>query len=207
MTLETWVLFAITETVLCVTPGPAVLFVLSCGLARGGRAAIWANAGILCGNSLYFTLSALGVGAIIVASHQVFTVLRLLGAGYLVYLGVLTFRGRGIGLRVDEQAGSEVDGWRMLARGFVLQTANAKALFFFIALLPQFVDPRQSLALQILILAVTSVVIEFAVLAGYGYLAGRAASLARQARFVATANRVSGAMLVTAGTAVALARD
>ena len=203
MSLEVWLLFAVTETVLCLTPGPAVLFVVSSGLVRGGRAALWANAGILSGNAFYFLLSALGVGAILFASYEVFTVLKFAGAVYLVYLGVQTWRGAGLGLTADPEP-RPAQGLGMLARGFLLQTANAKALVFFVALLPQFIDASAPLAPQVFILAITSFVIEFIVLAAYGYGAGRAAALAREHRFVTTTNRVSGSMLIVAGSAVAL---
>ena len=63
MSLRVWFFFVVTETVLCLTPGPAVLFILSCGLARGGRAALWGNAGILSANTFYFVVSAFGLGA------------------------------------------------------------------------------------------------------------------------------------------------
>jgi homoserine/homoserine lactone efflux protein len=75
-----------------------VLFVFSHGLARGGRASLWANAGILAGNAFYFFLSALGLGAVLLASHRVFTVLQYAGALYLIYLGVQTIRGAGLAL-------------------------------------------------------------------------------------------------------------
>jgi homoserine/homoserine lactone efflux protein len=204
MSLQLWLFFVVTEAVLCVTPGPAVLFVVSSGLAHGGRAALWANAGILTGNTFYFALSALGVGALLVASHDVFVVIKLLGAAYLVYLGIQTIRGAGLGLRAEPGTTSIARGGRMLVRGFVLQTANAKALLFFVALLPQFIDAARPIAPQILLLAVTSVAIEFVVLAAYGYFASRAARLARERRFVVATNRVSGGLLVAAGTAIAL---
>lgn len=207
MRLELWLLFVVTETLLCLTPGPAVLFVVSSGLARGSRAALWANAGILSGNTFYFLLSALGLGAVLTASHDVFTVLKYAGAAYLVYLGVVTIRGAGLGLTPAPHHAPGAEQWQMLARGFLLQTANAKALIFFAALLPQFLDRHAPLASQVLILAVTSVAIEFVILAAYGYLAGRAARLARQVRFVKATNRVSGSMLIVAGTAVALSTE
>lgn len=204
MSVNTWLFFAGTEALLCLTPGPAVLFVLSHGLAQGGRASLWANAGILTGNAFYFLLSALGLGAVLLASHDVFTAIRLLGAAYLVYLGIRTIVGAGLGLRPDGVARATTREWATLGRGFALQAANPKALMFFVALLPQFIDPSRPIAPQILILGVTSVVIEFVVLAGYGYLAGRAAALARQPRFVAWTNRISGGMLVAAGAGLAL---
>jgi len=204
VSFKIWLFFSGTEALLCLTPGPAVLFVLSHGLAQGGRASLWANAGILTGNTFYFLLSALGLGAVLLASHEVFTVIKLLGAAYLVYLGIRTIVGVGLGLRADGVVGATTRDWAALGRGFALQAANPKALMFFVALLPQFIDPARPIALQILILGVTSVIIEFFVLAGYGYLAGRAATLARQPRFVALTNRVSGGMLVAAGAGLAL---
>jgi threonine/homoserine/homoserine lactone efflux protein len=206
LSFNTWLFFSGTEALLCLTPGPAVLFVLSHGLAQGGRASLWANAGILSGNAFYFLLSALGLGAVLLASHEVFTVIRLLGAGYLVYLGIRTVLGVGLGLRPDGTSGVTTRDWATLGRGFALQAANPKALMFFVALLPQFIDPARPIAIQILILGVTSVVIEFFVLAGYGYLAGRAAAIAHEPRFVSWTNRVSGGMLVAAGAGLALDR-
>lgn len=206
MSFNAWLLFAGTETVLCLTPGPAVLFVLSYGLACGGRASLWASAGVLAGNACYFALSALGLGAVLLASYEVFTLIKYLGALYLVYLGVQTVRGVGLALR-PERAQEDRGSLRALTRGFALQAANPKALVFFVALLPQFIDASRAVWPQVLILGVTSVVIEFTVLAGYGYMAARAAGLTRQVRFRKLTNRVCGGMLVVAGTGVAFAGE
>jgi threonine/homoserine/homoserine lactone efflux protein len=199
-----WMFFAITEALLCLSPGPAVLFVISHGLSRGGHASLSANAGILAGNALYFALSALGLGAILLASHRFFTGIRYAGAVYLVYLGARTILGHGLAIHPAGRGRDDPGGWRALARGFALQAANPKALVFFVALLPQFIDASRAVAPQVAILGATSVVIEFVVLAGYGYLAGRAMGLARQPRFVAATNWVSGSMLVLAGAGIAL---
>jgi homoserine/homoserine lactone efflux protein len=204
VSLRVWFFFVVTETVLCLTPGPAVLFIVSCGLARGGRAALWGNAGILSANTFYFVVSALGLGAVLLGSHELFTVVKYVGAVYLVWLGIQTIRGAGLGLRTTADVQSRVQGWRMLARGFALQAANPKALLFFVALLPQFVDVHQAIAPQMVILATTSAAVEFVILAGYGYFAGRAATLARQSRFVTATNRASGGLLIATGTWLAL---
>jgi homoserine/homoserine lactone efflux protein len=204
VSLRLWFFFVVTEVVLCLTPGPAVLFVVSCGLARGGRAALWGNAGILSANTFYFVVSAFGLGAVLLGSHDLFTVVKYAGAGYLVWLGIQTIRGAGIAIRTDSAAQPAVHRWRMLARGFVLQAANPKALLFFVALLPQFIDIHQPIAPQVVLLAVTSAAVEFLILAGYGYFAGRAAALARQARFVTVTNRASGGLLIATGTLLAL---
>ena len=204
MSFRVWFFFVMTEAVLCLTPGPAVLFILSCGLARGGRAALWGNAGILSANTFYFIVSAFGLGAVLLGSHEVFTVVKYAGAAYLVWLGIQTIRGAGLAIRTDAGAQPRVQGWPMLARGFVLQAANPKALLFFVALLPQFIDVQRAIAPQMVILALTSAAVEFVILAGYGYFAGRAAELARDIRFVRATNRASGSLLVATGTLLAL---
>jgi homoserine/homoserine lactone efflux protein len=199
MSGEIWLLFAVTETVLCFTPGPAVLLVLAQGLARGTASSIWANLGILAGNTLYFVLSATSLGALLVASYELFALIRWGGAAYLIWLGVTTFFGRSSMLSVAPADVTVRSRGQIFVNGFVLQAANPKALVFFTALLPQFIDPRGGVVAQVAILAVTSVVIEFLVLLAYGALAGRLTSWAARPRFRTLANRVAGSMLVTAG--------
>jgi threonine/homoserine/homoserine lactone efflux protein len=157
---------------------------------------------------MYFLLSAFGLGAVLLASYEVFTTIKYIGAAYLLYLGIQTFRGAGLALAaVQDNAQPAAPGWRALLRGFSLQAANPKALIFFAALLPQFISPKSAVAPQVAILGMTSVAIEFLVLCGYGYLAGGAARLARQRQFVAATNRASGVMLIAAGTGLALASE
>ena len=206
MTWETWLLFAVTEAALCLSPGPAVLLVLSQGVARGTRASIWSNLGILAGNSVYFALSATGLGALLLASYELFALVRWAGAAYLIWLGVSAFLGKSRVLSIAPGTGPVKDGKRMFLNGFVLQAANPKALVFFVALLPQFIDPRGSVVAQVTILGVTSVVIEFIVLFGYGSLAGRMSGLARRPRFAKLADRVAGSMLIAAGVTTAAIR-
>jgi homoserine/homoserine lactone efflux protein len=207
MTFETWLLFVLTEGALCLTPGPAVLLVLSQGLTRGTAASVSANLGILAGNACYFVLSATGLGAILMASYDLFSLIRWLGAGYLVWLGVMAFTGTSSVITVTPATAAPTSRWRTFPNGFVLQVSNPKALVFFTALLPPFIDPRGSVVAQVAILGITSVVLEFFVLLAYGALAGRLTSVAARPRFQTIANRVAGGMLVTAGVSVALQKN
>jgi threonine/homoserine/homoserine lactone efflux protein len=204
MSLETWTLFALTETALSLTPGPAVLLVLSQGLTRGTVPSIHASLGILTGNACYFVLSATGLGALLLASYEVFSAIRWIGAAYLVWLGLGAFFGTSPVLTAGPGAATRPA--RTWLNGFVLQAANPKALVFFVALLPPFIDPRGSMLAQVAILGVTSVVIEFFVLLAYGALAGRLTAVAARPRFQTLTNRVAGALLVAAGVSVALQR-
>jgi homoserine/homoserine lactone efflux protein len=206
MSWEAWALFAVTETALCFTPGPAVLLVLSQGLARGTGSSIWSNLGILAGNAMYFILSGTGLGAMLLASYELFSVVRWVGAAYLVWLGVTAFVGKSPVFSVAPSSSPPAHAGRVFVNGFVLQASNPKALIFFTALLPQFIDPRGSVGTQVAILAVTSVVIEFFVLLGYGGLAGRLTTLAKRPRFATLANRVAGSMLIAAGVGMARLR-
>jgi homoserine/homoserine lactone efflux protein len=203
MRWETWSVFVVMETVLCLTPGPAVLLVLSQALARGARKSVWSSCGILAANGLYFLLSATGVGALLAASPRLFLVIKWVGAAYLIYLGVSAFFGKASVLAVPEPGSAGATGGRSFLNGLILQLSNPKALVFFTALLPQFIDPLRPVALQVAILGVTSIVVEFCVLLTYGIIAGKASRFAREPRFATITNRIAGALLAGAGTGLA----
>lgn len=205
MTLQTWLLFCVTETILCLIPGPAVLFVLSTALRRGCSSSAVAALGILAGNTFYFALSATGIAAVIVTSHEVFTVIKWTGASYLVWLGLRMLFSRS-SAHSDTPSTLEDGRNRVLVRAFVVQASNPKAILFFVALLPQFINPSFAVPEQILILGVSSVIIEFIVLSMYGALAAQARSVARR-RFANALERAGGAVLVAAGARLAWLRS
>ena len=204
MTLEAWLLFCATEAVLCLSPGPAVLLVISLSLVRGGRAGLHATFGILAVNALWFALSATGLAAILVASWQVFFVVKWAGAAYLVYLGVrMVARGA---RTTPGAAGEEHAGHGAFARGIVIQGANPKTLLFFTALLPQFIDPESPVGAQVMILGASSVLIELTVLALYVATCHRMRRVVDTPRFAAPLERVGGLLLIGAGVGLAAIR-
>ena len=202
MNWTSWWLYVTTESVLCLIPGPAVLFVLSSALKSGARKSIASNAGILAANLVYFALSATGVGALIIAYYQLFFAIKWIGAAYLIFLGLRSIFGKAEVLP-KETIPVDRHPLRLFSNGFVLQMSNPKAIMFFSALLPQFIDPHASIAMQILILGATTTVIEFVILLGYGVAAGQASSFARQPRYAAWTNRVAGGLLIGAGAGLA----
>lgn len=203
MTWQIWLLFVITEAVLSLTPGPAVLYVLSQAIRRGPGKSVWASWGILSANAMYFALSATSLGAVIVASYKLFFLIKWLGAAYLVYLGLCSFFGKSSVLSLPEEKSDSRTGTRILRDGFFLQAANPKALLFFTAILPQFIDAHHNVVFQVLVLGISSIVVEFAILFIYGQLAGRALSTARSPRFEKLTNRVAGSLLIGAGVGLA----
>ncbi len=205
MDWNVWMMFVFMEGALTVTPGPAVLFVVSQGLRFRSAGALWSAVGILTANAVYFTVSGTGVGVLLVASGRLFTAIKWAGAGYLLYLGAVALL-RPASLPGAAGADTCADCARrtLFLRGLVLQLSNPKALLFFVAILPQFIDRGRPIVLQIFVLGVTSIVLEFVVLTAYGAAAARAARIAMQPRFATATRRLSGVLLV--GAALNLAR-
>ena len=205
MTIEAWLLFCATETVLCLSPGPSALLVASLALTRGQAAGVVAAAGVLAANAVYFAVSATGLVAVHSVSSEVFLAIKWAGAAYLVWLGgrmiVRSFRRR----VAEPPAPSASSVRRSFWQGLVTQGANPNLLVYFAAILPQFVDPGRPLAGQVAILAASSFVIEFTVLSVYAALAHRAGQVAAP-RSRVLAERVGGGLLVAAGLGLASLR-
>jgi len=155
---------------------------------------------------MYFVLSATSLGAVIVTSYKLFFLIKWLGAAYLVYLGIASFLGKSSVMSLPEAGSNFRSGSRILRDGFFLQAANPKALLFFTAILPQFIDARHNVAFQIFVLGISSIVVEFAILFTYGQLAGRLVVTARSPRFEKLTNRIAGSLLIGAGVGLARLR-
>jgi homoserine/homoserine lactone efflux protein len=201
-------LFALTELVLCLTPGPAVLTIVSQALRHGTRRTLWSILGIVAGNTLYFVLSATSLGALLLASYELFFAIKWIGAAYLLWLGIRTFFDRTSTLAIGAAPAARGSATTLFTHAFVVQVANPKALLFFTALLPQFVDPAYPIVPQMALLALLSVIIEFGVQLAYAVLAAQATRLALRPRFARVTNRIAGTFLIGAGIGLAsLTRD
>jgi len=176
MTFETWLLFLIMETALSLSPGPAVFYVVSQGIRAFPRA-VPATLGILSANACYFALSATSLGALIAASARFFTIAKWAGAAYLIYLGIKSLRSAAAShsISLTGTAARGNDRRQIYLGALTLQLSNPKALLFFLALLPQFIDTQRAVAPQMLILAATSMLPECCILLAYGWLAHGAA--------------------------------
>jgi homoserine/homoserine lactone efflux protein len=195
---ETYWLYVATEAALSLSPGPAVMLVIAYGLSHGARRSVWASLGILSANTLYFALSATSLGALLVASQTFFFVVKWCGAAYLVYLGLAALLGQRSPITVSKGPVHGTSPGAIYLSGLTLQLANPKTLVFFVAILPQFVDPRLPIGAQMLWLAAGSVIPEFFILVGYGFAASRAARLATDPRFARLTDRVAGVLVLAA---------
>jgi threonine/homoserine/homoserine lactone efflux protein len=201
---QTLITFALAGVVLVVIPGPSVLFIVGRALAHGRRAALASVAGNTAGASLVVVVVALGYGAIAARSVAVFTVLKLVGAGYLIYLGVRTYRARGELLTALGRGASA--GRRLFWQGLVVGATNPKVLIFFAAVLPQFVNPAAGhVTTQMLVLGLLFAVLAAGLDSMWGLAAGTARNwLATSPARVRRLGGTGGIMMIVMGAGLAL---
>lgn len=202
-----WVIFLSTAVVLAVTPGPAMLYVLSRTLSGGRREGILSATGNALGDVVHVAAAAIGLSALLAASPTLFMAIRVLGAGYLVYLGVRVIQRRAAGLDLAGVAASagSTRTRSPLAQGVVVETLNPKAALYFMALLPQFVHPdRAPAALVIgtlgLVVVVTALCVDAAVALAATMLRDRLTGDHWQVR----QRMASGVMMIGLGAYVAV---
>ncbi|MGX1777660.1 LysE family translocator [Nocardia brasiliensis] len=164
--------FVATTFVAMITPGPDMLFVLGCGMRGGPRAGLYATAGVATSEAIHVAVAAAGLAALFAAVPAAFTVVRILGAAYLIYLGVQAIRNRG-SLPTDEREVG-VSARKAYLSGLLTNLLNPKMVTFTIAFLPLFIDPSLGrIWLQFAILGAIMIVLEFLVDGAVGVLAGR----------------------------------
>ncbi|MGA4837536.1 LysE family translocator [Streptomyces sp. G45] len=197
--------FAAMSSLLIVIPGPSVLFVIGRALAQGRRAALTTVAGNTIGAYVLIVAVACGVGSVVERSVVVFTVLKLAGAAYLVYLGVRAWRERGSLTAAVTGAGAAQGGLRTFGEGFAVGVTNPKTLVFFAAVLPQFVEREQGhVVVQMLVLGLVFNVIAIASDMAWGLVAATARDwFARSPQRLSVVGGVGGLAMIGLGLSVA----
>lgn len=199
MTFETLLLFLATQIAMALSPGPAVLLTVSHATRGGTRAGAFAAAGIVAGTAAWVVISALGLTALLLASPAAFAVVKWAGAAYLLVLGLRLAFSRG-----GSVAPAPVSDQRRVLQGVLTQLANPKAMIFFGALLPQFIDLARDALPQLVLLGAITVVNEYLVLLGYAWVADRGSRLAQGPAALRWFDRIAGGLLVGAGAKLAL---
>lgn len=196
-------LFALAALIICAVPGPAVIYIVSKGVAGGRRTALTAVLGVHGGTCVHIVAATLGLSALVMSSATAFSTVKFAGALYLVALGVSRLvRGGELG---EIEPGGELDRRRVFRQGVVVEALNPKTAIFFLALLPQFADPSRPLAPQIAVLGLVWLAIGLATDSLWGVLGGTlGALLSRSRRFPLVERIVSGGALIALGVAAAL---
>jgi threonine/homoserine/homoserine lactone efflux protein len=201
---STLLLFTAASLVVLVVPGPAMLYIVTRGVEQGRRAGLLSMLGVETGALLHVAGAALGLSALLASSATAFSLVKYAGAAYLVYLGVQRLRASG---SVHEPGPLEPRrGARVFRQGVLVQVLNPKVAVFFVAFLPQFVDPsRSAAAVQIVVLGVLFVLLAVLSDGACALLAGALGELLRRgARARRRLERSSGVVYLGLGAAVAL---
>ncbi len=208
--------YALAEFFFSISPGPAVFLVISLALRRGFASGAAAALGIIAVNLLYFALSALGVGAVLVASPRLFLALKIIGAAYLAFTAIGIIRdlwreAKGQGATPPDTAtpsdATPRGGMHAAAflKGVAIQASSIKNIMLFLAIIPQFIVPEAGhVAFQFMGLAVVSVLVELPILLAYAALAARLGQSVRSARFRRALDAVSAAVLLAIAGSILL---
>ena len=207
MTLTTYFLYLAAVALLVLSPGPTMLMCITTAVQHGPGKAVLSASGSVTAVLGVMLLSALGLGALLAASEAAFTVAKVVGAAYLIWLGIKTFRSPGATL-TDSSANdaNSITGRASYWRGFLVGASNPKALLFFAAFFPQFLNPNLPFAPQFAVLALTFVAFELSVLTACALGVSRIAPLLRQSGPMRWVNRISGGLFTLMGAALLFTR-
>jgi threonine/homoserine/homoserine lactone efflux protein len=203
MAIETWLGFVAAAAVILAIPGPTILLVIGQSIGAGRRGAWPLVAGVAAGDLVAMTLSLAGLGALLATSATAFTILKWVGAAYLVWLGVSLWRAP-----VPEAGAvpAALAPWKASRAAFLVTALNPKSIAFFVAFVPLFLDPARAFLPQAALLVATFVVMAAANAALYAVLAARLSGAVRRPVVRRWFNRGGGAMLIGAGAATAAMR-
>ena len=198
MALEIWLAYALAATVIIVIPGPTILLVITQSLSHGKMATVPLVLGVMLGDTLALIASLLGLGAILATSAFLFSVVKWIGAAYLVYLGISLWRKSNASFTIAE-SDKTARPRKLFMNAFIVTTFNPKGIVFFIAFLPQFVKPEFDVPLQLSILGATFVVIGTLNAALYAVFSGALKKRLENESSQRWFNRCGGSALIGAG--------
>jgi homoserine/homoserine lactone efflux protein len=202
MTLEIYLAYIAACFLIAVVPGPTVTVIIGNSLAHGTRAGLLNVAGTQLGLGLMMAILVVGLSSVIAAMGWLFDWLRWAGAAYLIWIGWRLLRAPD---SLDQPDSAPTPRGGFLLQGFLVLMANPKALLWFGAFIPQFVDPKGNYVAQIIALGVTAMAIALVTDGGYAVLTGRAGALLSRKR-VRLVSRLSGSCLIGGGIWLALTR-
>lgn len=205
MSFELWLTFVAASTALLLIPGPTVLLVLSYAMSKGRSVAIASAAGVALGDLLAMSASLAGLGALVLTSATLFTLLKWVGAVYLVWLGIKLIRSAPSG-GLELPQGAEVTGAHVFRHAAAVTALNPKSIAFFIAFVPQFLTPAQPLLPQFAILIATFVSLGALNALAYALLADRLRRGIARPSIITWITRTGGGALIGMGILTATLR-
>lgn len=200
---ETLILFLVTTFVVVLSPGPAAIAVTAESASNGFKSSFFVILGIAIANVVFFVLSATGIAALIIASHTLFAVIKWMGVAYLLYLGFSAIFSESGPLSINPSKRKQASQYKVFLRGFILELSNPKALLYFSALLPQFIDISSPIFPQLALLCLITLFLDLVCYSLYGYLGAKSVSNGIKPFMIKLINRSAGGMLIFAGIKMA----
>jgi threonine/homoserine/homoserine lactone efflux protein len=200
--IQVWSAFVIAAAIVLVIPGPTILFVISQAISHGRRAVMPLVAGVTLGDFTAMTLSLLGLGAVLSASAAFFSVLKWIGAAYLIYLGIKLWRSNPEKHAIRFPV-TKTSNRSLFKSAFFVTALNPKSIAFFVAFLPQFISRQSDTFFQFLILGATFLFLASFNAALYALFAGRLRDKLQNSTVRRWLNRCGGSVLICAGLATA----
>ncbi|OPY94377.1 RhtB family transporter [Bradyrhizobium sacchari] len=204
LSFQTSLLFLAAALVVAITPGPGIFYIAARTLAGGRSEGLASSVGLGLGGLVHVLGGAIGLSALVMASAEAFTLLKIAGALYLIWLGIKTWREARV---VDPTAVQTTGAHRAFREGIVVEALNPKTAAFFLAFIPQFVDPTTLVAAQFIVLGLISVALNTTVDLVVTYWAAKArAGLAKRPSLIARTRQASGAVMCGLGATLLFAR-
>lgn len=203
MDFQIWLAFVAASTALLLIPGPTVLLVLSYSISQGKRVALATVAGVAVGDLVAMTASLAGLGALVLASATLFTVLKWVGAAYLIYLGIKLFRSASTASLGDVENAPQASAASVFGHSATVTALNPKSIVFFIAFVPQFIVVNSPLLPQFAILIATFVGLAMINALAYALLADKLRTKMSRPSVLAWFSRIGGGTLIAMGVATA----
>lgn len=205
MDFSTWTLYFFAVLILTASPGPSALLCMTKAVSSGQRAGIFAALGSLLAITLILTASFTGLGVIIATSELAFNSVKWLGAGYLIYLGVKTLLAKSLPITLSQnQKDVDQNRFNHFLSGFIVGASNPKAIVFFTALFPQFINPDSALLQQYFLFTSTFIVLELSWLLAYVFVGVKSSKWLFTKTRLTIFNRLSGAVFIGAGSLLSL---
>ena len=204
MDTHVWLVYVVTAILFSLAPGSGTVNSISNGLSYGTRKSLASIVGLQLGLAFHIMLVGAGIGALVAKSALAFTIIKWVGVVYLVWLGIQKWRDSSSLVASEES--SALSSGKLLRNAVLINLTNPKSIVFLVALFPQFIDPIQPQAPQLLVLGVTTVFIDSVVMLGYTSLASQMGRFIRSDRIMGKINKIFGGMFMGCGALLAAAK-
>lgn len=206
MSFDLWIAFVIASTIVLTIPGPTIMLVVGYVLGHGSRTAFATVPGVALGDFTALTLSLVGIGALLAASAFWFTVFKFVGAAYLIWLGIKLWRAKARARENTEAVRNYKTQWVLFRDSYIVTTLNPKTIAFFVAFVPQFIDPSAPILMQLVVLEITFLVLATLNIILWVIFAAKLRNTFRQPYMLKFFNRLGGSFMIGAGVFTATSR-